>query len=109
MSNIRGKGYYVYLLSSLSGVFYVGYTDSLTKRIRQHKEGYYENAFTKKYKVNRLVYWENFYIKEEALAREKQLKRLLRIKKISLIENSNSYWNDLYNDVVEIQKRNGNI
>ena len=59
--------------------------------------------------MNRLVYWENFYTKEEALAREKQLKRLLRIKKISLIENSNPYWNDLYNDVVEIQKRNGNI
>jgi len=31
----KGKGYYAYLLSSLSGVFYIGYTDSLTKRIRQ--------------------------------------------------------------------------
>ncbi|EKE07611.1 MAG: hypothetical protein ACD_18C00030G0008 [uncultured bacterium] len=104
------KNYYVYILSSISKVLYVGFTDCLVKRIYQHKKGdYYKDAFTKKYKVNRLVYWENFYTKEEALAREKQLKRLLRIKKISLIENSNPYWNDLYNDVVEIQKRNGNI
>ena len=106
---MEGKYYYVYILSSFSKVLYVGFTDCLVKRICQHKKGTYNNAFTKKYRVNRLLYWENFHNKEEALAREKQLKRILRVKKIALIEKNNKYWNDLYNDVVEISKRNGNI
>ncbi|MDD2656312.1 MAG: GIY-YIG nuclease family protein [Patescibacteria group bacterium] len=100
------KGYYVYLLSSLSGVFYVGYTDSLTDRIRKHKNGFYENAFTKKYKVNRLIYWEVYNSQDEALVREQKLKKLSRTNKIKLIEQFNPHKNDLFKDVELLGKLN---
>ncbi|PIZ96936.1 MAG: hypothetical protein COX80_00210 [Candidatus Magasanikbacteria bacterium CG_4_10_14_0_2_um_filter_33_14] len=106
MKNLRRKGYYVYLLSSLGGVFYVGYTDSLTKRIKQHKEGFYENAFTKKYKVNRLIYWEVYDTQNEALIREQKLKKLSRENKIELIKKYNIHMNDLFQDIELLEKLN---
>ena len=106
MSSLSRKGYYVYLLSSISGVFYVGYTDSLSKRIRQHKHGFYENAFTKKYKVNRLVYWEVYNRQEEALVREQKLKKLSRKNKLELIKQFNPHMNDLFEDASLLERLN---
>ena len=40
------KNYYVYILSSISKVLYVGFTDCLVKRIYQHKKGDYYKAET---------------------------------------------------------------
>ncbi|HBU06520.1 MAG TPA: excinuclease ABC subunit C [Candidatus Magasanikbacteria bacterium] len=45
----------------------MGYTDSLIKRGKQHKDGTYDNALSKKYKRNKLVYFENYSDKVEAL------------------------------------------
>lgn len=53
-------------------------------------------GFTKKYNVDRLVYYESFEDSEQALEREKKLKRYKREKKIQLIEKFNPDWNDLY-------------
>ena len=91
-------------MASLSRVIYVGFTDCLVKRTKQHKVGFYD-GFSKKYKTNRLVYWESFYSKTEATSRERQLKGLRREKKVKLINSANPEWKDFYSDVLELQKR----
>ena len=104
MNKVRRKIYYVYVITSISKVLYIGFTDSLFKRIKEHKKGSYDNAFSKKYKVNKLVYWEYYYDKKEALYREKELKKYRREKKIKLIEKNNLEWEDLYPTIVEMSK-----
>ena len=84
-------------MSSLNKTLYIGYTDCLIKRGKQHKDGTYENAFSKKYKTNRLAYFEGYQNKEEALKRENQIKKYRKEKKIKLIEKENQDWIDLYN------------
>lgn len=91
-------------MASISRVIYVGFTDTLIKRIFQHKQGTYENAFSKKYKTNKLVYWEHYHSMKEALERERQIKSYRREKKTMLIEECNPSWRDLYADVVELHK-----
>lgn len=98
------KVYYVYIITSISKVLYVGFTDSLYKRIKEHKNGFYDNAFSKKYKVNKLVYWEHYFSKNQALDRERQVKQYRREKKIKLIEKYNPGWEDLYPSVIELSK-----
>ncbi|MBU2542237.1 GIY-YIG nuclease family protein [Patescibacteria group bacterium] len=104
MKSRRPKIYYVYITASISKVIYVGFTDSLYKRIKEHKKGSYNNAFSKKYKVNKLVYWEHFYNKKEALDRENEIKKYRREKKTKLIEKYNPEWEDLYSAIVEVSK-----
>ena len=89
-----GKQYYVYILSSLSGILYVGFTSDLRKRIYEHKNAVVE-GFSKKYKCNRLVYYEVGDSFDGVLAREKQFKNWRREKKVNLIEKMNPAWKDL--------------
>ncbi len=86
--------YYVYILSSLSGTLYVGLTDNLRQRILQHKLGTYD-GFTKRYEVNRLMYFETFRSSTVARARELQVKKYRREKKIALFIKTNPQWKDL--------------
>ena len=51
--------YYVYIMSSKSGVLYIGSTSDLEHRVFEHRHGLIE-GFTKKYKITRLVYFEEF-------------------------------------------------
>jgi len=53
------------------------------------------SVFTKKYKVHRLVYVERHTDIEEAIQREKQLKKWNRQWKLKLIEKDNPTWEDL--------------
>jgi putative endonuclease len=46
--------------------------------------------------VHRLVYYEQFFDAENAIKREKRLKKWSRAWKIRLIEESNPNWDDLY-------------
>ena len=72
------KNYYVYILASKrNGTLYVGITSDLIKRVWQHKEKFIDR-FTKKYNVNRLVYFEAFSDPENAIKREKRLKKYKR-------------------------------
>ncbi|MBT3538634.1 GIY-YIG nuclease family protein [Candidatus Parcubacteria bacterium] len=105
VQHVGKTNYYVYILSSLNGVIYVGFTDCLVKRIKQHKNGLYKNAFTKKYNVHKLVYWEHYFLRQDALNREQQIKSYNRNKKINLIEKDNKHWNDLYPFIIELSKR----
>ena len=88
------KQYCVYILASLSGVLYVGFTSDLKKRILEHKNSLVD-GFTKKYNCNILVYFEVGDSFEGVLAREKQIKKWRREKKVSLIEKENIGWKDL--------------
>lgn len=91
------KWFYVYILMNRSKGFYIGVTNNLRKRVFQHKTGILE-GFTSKYKLNRLVYWEIFKDVKSAIAREKQLKRWTRVKKMQLIVRMNPTWSDLAAD-----------
>ena len=86
--------YYVYILASITRTLYVGITNDLQRRVRQHKERL-NDSFTARYNVDRLVYYEDFNYVYNAIAREKALKRWRREKKIFLIESINPEWNDL--------------
>ena len=87
--------YYVYILASRRhGTLYIGVTNSLQKRLTEHRSGQ-DSSFVKKYGVYRLVHVESYERPEEAIAREKQLKRRKRDWKIELIERENPEWRDL--------------
>jgi putative endonuclease len=87
--------YYVYILASgRHGTLYIGVTNSLQKRVEQHRNGQ-GSLFVKKHRIFRLVYVESYDRVEEAINREKQLKRWKRDWKIELIERDNLEWRDL--------------
>ena len=92
----RERNYWVYIVASgLGGTLYVGVTNDLIRRVYEHKNKAAE-GFTKKYDVDRLVYFEAFDDIENAIRREKRLKKWNRAWKICLIEVSNPNWADLY-------------
>jgi putative endonuclease len=67
--------YYVYILASRRhGTLYVGVTNSVPRRMEQHRLGF-GSEFVKKYRVYRLVYVESYEDAEDAIRREKQLKK----------------------------------
>jgi putative endonuclease len=87
--------YYVYILASgRHGTLYIGITNSLRTRLEQHRRGV-GSEFVRKYGVYRLVYVEPYELTEDAIKREKQLKKWNRDWKIQLIEKDNLEWRDL--------------
>jgi putative endonuclease len=88
------KKYYVYIVGSRSGTLYIGMTNNIERRMREHKSGEFE-GFASKYGCDRLVYYECFDDVRKAIDREKQLKGWVRRKKIALIESVNPRWQDL--------------
>jgi putative endonuclease len=91
---MRQRNYHVYIMSSLSRTLYTGVTNDLERRVFEHKEST-PGSFTARYRVNRLVYCEEFRDITQAIAREKDMKRMTRKRKINLIESSNPGWRDL--------------
>jgi len=88
------KSYYVYIMTNRSKTLYTGVTRDLFGRVSQHKDGK-GSKFTSKYKITRLAYYEEFSDVNDAIMREKQIKGLLRKKKIAIIESMNPQWEDL--------------
>jgi len=72
-------------------------TNDLIRRVYEHKSGLIE-GFTKKYSIDKLVYYESTTNVNEAILREKRLKKWKRQWKIELIEKSNPEWRDLLGD-----------
>lgn len=86
---------YVYILSSKRhGTLYTGVTADLGMRVAQHKDGV-NDGFTKKYGVHMLVYAEAHECIEDAIKREKAIKKWNRDWKIELIEKANPEWKDI--------------
>jgi putative endonuclease len=74
--------YYVYIMTNASRrSLYTGVCSRLRKRTWEHKAGIFD-GFTKQYRVTRLVYYERFHRIGNAIAREKQIKRWRREKKV---------------------------
>lgn len=88
----------VYIVTNHSRTLYIGVTSNIQKRVWEHKEKSIE-GFTKKYNIDKLVYYELFEDMPTAIAREKQLKKWIRKKKVSLIEKENLGWLDLYDEL----------
>lgn len=88
------KTYYVYIMSNKSGTLYTGVTNNLEQRVYQHKYKIAE-GFTKRYNITKLVYFESTGEIAAAIAREKQINGLLRVKKIDLIKTLNPRLEDL--------------
>jgi putative endonuclease len=88
------KAFWVYILASRNRTLYIGVTNSLQRRVLQHKEKLVP-GFTQKYNVTQLVYFQQFTDIRYAIRREKQIKGWLRSKKIELIETDNPEWEDL--------------
>jgi putative endonuclease len=90
-----GEFTYVYILASGFKKLYIGVTSNLEGRVWQHKNHTSPDSFTARYGIDQLVYFERFASMATAIAREKELKGWLRIKKVTLIIASNPDWKDL--------------
>ena len=90
----------VYILTNQTNtVLYTGVTSALINRVFQHKNNQVA-GFTQKYHVHKLVYYELHDTMENAIKREKQIKNLVRRKKIELITKCNPTWKDLYEEII---------
>ncbi|HVO65760.1 MAG TPA: GIY-YIG nuclease family protein [Syntrophales bacterium] len=93
------KAFYVYILcSKRNGTLYTGVTSDLVKRVYEHKSNLID-GFSKKYNTHHLVWYELHETAEEAIIREKQIKKWNRRWKLRLIERDNPEWNDLYETI----------
>ena len=94
------QGYVYILANKRNGTLYVGVTSNLAQRIYQHKNNLME-GFTRKFQIHQLVYFEARVRIDDAIAREKSLKKWRRKWKLQLIEGTNPDWRDLYGDITQ--------
>jgi putative endonuclease len=95
----RGGSIYI-MTNKHKTTLYIGVTSNLQNRIFEHRTHKYKNSFTAKYNLEYLVYFESFTTIEEAIAREKILKKWRREKKDTLISSANPNWDDLYDFIM---------
>ena len=88
------RTYYVYIMATKGRVLYAGVTGFLMARVLRHRAGV-GGEFTRKYRVHRLVYFSSFRNVGDAIARETQIKKWRREKKVALTEERNPTWEDL--------------
>ena len=90
------RGGSIYIMTNKGNTtLYIGVTSDLKSRVWEHKNKVYPNSFTSRYNLFKLVYFENFTTIEEAIGREKQLKRWHREWKYNLIKEMNPEMIDL--------------
>ena len=97
---MRQHNYYVYIATNRSRTLYTGVTNDLVRRMAEHRASEID-GFTKKYRIKRLVYYQHTTDVNAAIAREKQIKKWRREKKLKLIEQMNPQWRDLLEDLAE--------
>lgn len=89
---------FIYIMSNKNlTTFYIGVTNDIERRVKEHKEGY-GSEFTSKYKLTYLVYYETISDIKTAIKREKQLKNWHRDWKLDLIKELNPSMIDLAED-----------
>ena len=94
----REHRYYVYILTNKkNGTLYIGMSNDLERRVFEHKRKMMK-GFTERYGLHKLVYFEIHQYVNDAITREKQLKKWERQWKINLIEEENPNWDDLAYD-----------
>ncbi len=87
--------WYIYIISNNNHTIYVGSTNELVRRVYQHKNRLFPNAFTARYTFDRLVWLELQPTKTAARKRELQLKGWKRERKVALIRERNPNWEDI--------------
>lgn len=94
--------YYVYILTNkIKNVLYNGMTNNLEQRIIEHYiDRIDKKHFTGKYNCHYLIFYESFKYVNDAIAREKEIKGWLRIKKNNLITNFNPEWKFLNEELL---------
>ena len=99
----KAKGGYIYIVSNkIRTTLYIGVTSNLSARSWEHKnlEG---SSYTKKYQCTDLIYYEFHPSIEEAISREKQIKKWNRKWKENLTRSKNPLLKDLYNEVGDLK------
>mgnify|MGYP005865346279 CR=1 FL=1 len=101
MKTLGTHNYYVYILTNKNKtVIYTGITNDLKARLYFHKNPTaLSKAFTTKYKCYYLIYYEHFQDVNQAINREKQIKGYRRSKKEALINEFNSNWRFLNDEI----------
>jgi putative endonuclease len=94
------RGGWVYLMADrYRGTIYTGVTADIAARTYQHRtQG--GSQFVKRYGLLRLVYAEQHERIDDAIAREKAIKKWRRAWKIELIESANPDWLDLNDTII---------
>ncbi len=91
---------YVYIMASArNGTLYIGVTSDLVKRVWEHRTGLLP-GFTRRYGCKLLVWYEAYDDLQEARLRELQMKKWKRLWKLSMIEQANPEWRDLFPTLV---------
>jgi putative endonuclease len=96
--------YYVYIITNkYRSTYYIGMTNNLGERLKQHKENIEKGikTFASKYNIEFLVYYEKFSWVQLAIAREKELKGWRREKKLDLIKSFNPEFEFLNNQFIK--------
>jgi putative endonuclease len=82
---LRDYNFWVYIMTNdHDTVLYIGVTNDLARRISEHRAGEIP-GFTANYRCKKLIYYEHCTDVRDAIAREKQLKKWSRAKKVALI------------------------
>ena len=97
------NSYYVYIISNTYGsvYYYTGVTNSIERRIQEHREGKIP-GFTQKYNCHKLLYFEVFSDINQAIEREKKIKKLSRVNNNKLIDTKNPDRRDLFDEILAI-------
>ena len=93
------KGGFVYIITNKNrSTLYIGVTNDLCRRIYEHKNHLVKNSFSDRYNLEYCVYFEEYPQFNNAIQREKVLKKWNRQKKIDLINRVNPEWKILANE-----------
>ena len=97
---MREHNYWVYiLLSGPCGWLYVGMTNDLARRIDEYKSGRFD-GYTLERGIDQLVWYERHQYVDQAILRERRIKRWRRPWKFALVEKDNPRWLDLYGQLL---------
>nr|WP_321487598.1 GIY-YIG nuclease family protein [uncultured Draconibacterium sp.] len=98
---MRDHNYFVYIVTNKNKtVLYIGVTNDLQRRVYEHENGLIP-GFTKKYNCHFLIYYEHFQNIDDAIVREKEIKKWRREKKENLISETNPNWNFLNTQIYD--------
>jgi putative endonuclease len=97
----RDYNFWVYIVTNRNhSVLYLGVTNDLARRTWEHREGT-GASFPSEYRCEKQIYHEHYFDIRDAIARETQLKKWSRAKKIALIDRLNPSWLDLGIEVLQ--------
>ncbi len=95
---MHSSAYVCIMTNKPMGILYIGVTNEIAARVFAHRNGT-GSEFCKKWDLKRLVYAEPFERIDEAIVREKAMKKWKRAWKLRLVSEANPNWDDLFNDI----------